>query len=45
MQDTATAEISRFQGWQWLDNDILLAESAEVLAREPAERILRRADR
>jgi malate synthase len=30
MEDAATAEISRSQVWQWLHNDIVLADTAEV---------------
>jgi len=40
MEDTATAEISRSQVWQWLHNDIVLADSAEVVTRELVERIV-----
>jgi len=39
MEDAATAEISRSQIWQWLHNDIKLAEGATV-TRELAERII-----
>jgi len=40
MEDTATAEISRSQVWQWLHNDIVLADSAEVVTRDLVERIV-----
>jgi malate synthase len=40
MEDTATAEISRSQVWQWLHNDIVLADTAEVVTRELVERIV-----
>jgi malate synthase len=39
MEDAATAEISRSQIWQWLHNDIKLAEGPTV-TRELAERII-----
>jgi len=40
MEDTATAEISRSQVWQWLHNDIVLADTGEVVSRELVERIV-----
>jgi len=40
MEDAATAEISRSQVWQWLHNDIVLADTAEVVSRELVERIV-----
>jgi len=40
MEDAATAEISRSQVWQWLHNDIVLADTGEVVARELVERIV-----
>ena len=40
MEDTATAEISRSQVWQWLHNDIVLADSGQVVTRELVERIV-----
>jgi malate synthase len=40
MEDTATAEISRSQVWQWLHNDIVLADSAELVTRDLVERIV-----
>jgi malate synthase len=40
MEDAATAEISRSQVWQWLHNDIVLADSAELVTRELVERIV-----
>ncbi len=39
MEDAATAEISRSQVWQWLHNDIRLAEGPQV-TRELVERIV-----
>jgi len=40
MEDAATAEISRSQVWQWLHNDIVLADSAQLVTRELVERIV-----
>ena len=40
MEDTATAEISRWQVWQWLHIDIVLADTAQVVSRELVERIV-----
>ena len=40
MEDTATAEISRSQVWQWLHNDIRLADSEQVVTRELVEHIV-----
>ena len=34
------AEISRWQVWQWLHNDIVLADTAQVVSRELVERIV-----
>ena len=39
MEDAATAEISRSQIWQWLHNDISLAEGPKV-TRELVEQII-----
>ena len=39
MEDAATAEISRSQIWQWLHNDIELAEGPKV-SRELVEQII-----
>ena len=39
MEDAATAEISRSQVWQWLHNDIHLAEGPQV-TRDLVERII-----
>jgi malate synthase len=39
MEDAATAEISRSQVWQWLHNDIGLADGPRV-TRELVERII-----
>jgi malate synthase len=40
MEDTATAEISRSQVWQWLHNDVVLADSGQVVTRELVERLI-----
>ncbi|GII27158.1 malate synthase A [Planotetraspora mira] len=40
MEDAATAEISRSQIWQWIHNDIELADSGAVVTRELVERII-----
>ena len=40
MEDTATAEISRSQVWQWLHNDIVLADTGDVVTRALVERIV-----
>ena len=40
MEDTATAEISRSQVWQWLHNDIALADTGEVVTKALVERIV-----
>src|SRR5579859_6096671 len=39
MEDAATAEISRSQVWQWLHNDIRLADGPQV-TRDLAERVI-----
>jgi malate synthase len=39
MEDAATAEISRSQVWQWLHNDVTLADTGERVTRELVERI------
>ncbi|MEV1286892.1 malate synthase A [Micromonospora sp. NPDC049679] len=39
MEDAATAEISRSQVWQWLHNDVTLADSGEKVTRALVERI------
>ncbi|CAN5233546.1 malate synthase A [soil metagenome] len=39
MEDAATAEISRSQVWQWLHNEVALADG-EVVTRELVERII-----
>jgi len=39
MEDAATAEISRSQVWQWLHNDVSLAEGP-VITRELVERMI-----
>ncbi|MEU7879879.1 malate synthase A [Microbispora bryophytorum] len=40
MEDAATAEISRSQVWQWIHNDIALADTGAVVTRELVERII-----
>ncbi|GAA3811798.1 malate synthase A [Sphaerisporangium flaviroseum] len=40
MEDAATAEISRSQIWQWIHNDIELADTGEVATKELVERII-----
>jgi malate synthase len=39
MEDAATAEISRSQVWQWLHNEVTLADTGERVTRELVERI------
>ena len=39
MEDAATAEISRSQVWQWLHNDVRLAEGAQV-TRELVDQVI-----
>ncbi|MGC9667813.1 malate synthase A [Planosporangium sp. 12N6] len=39
MEDAATAEISRSQVWQWLHNDVTLADSRAKVTRELVDRI------
>jgi malate synthase len=39
MEDAATAEIARSQVWQWLHNDVTLADSGQRVTRELVERI------
>ena len=39
MEDAATAEISRSQVWQWLHNDVTLADTGHRVTRELVERI------
>jgi len=39
MEDAATAEISRSQIWQWLHNDVTLADTGHRVTRELVERI------
>jgi malate synthase len=39
MEDAATAEIARSQVWQWLHNDVTLADGQKV-TRELVERII-----
>ncbi|GAB3091609.1 malate synthase A [Isoptericola nanjingensis] len=40
MEDAATAEISRSQVWQWLHNDVVLADTGEKVTRELVDRIV-----
>ncbi|MBX6382474.1 MAG: malate synthase A [Microbispora sp.] len=40
MEDAATAEICRSQVWQWIHNDITLADTGAVVTRELVERII-----
>src|SRR5690348_1380715 len=39
MEDAATAEISRSQVWQWLHNDVTLADTGEPVTKELVERV------
>jgi malate synthase len=39
MEDAATAEISRSQVWQWLHNDVTLADTGQRVTRSLVERI------
>jgi malate synthase len=39
MEDAATAEISRSQVWQWLHNDVTLADSGQKVTRELIDRV------
>ncbi|WP_091370173.1 malate synthase A [Actinokineospora alba] len=39
MEDAATAEIARSQIWQWLRNDVKLADSGELVTAELVRRI------
>ncbi|MEV6156661.1 malate synthase A [Nonomuraea sp. NPDC052129] len=40
MEDAATAEISRSQIWQWIHNDITLADTGATVTKELVERII-----
>ncbi|GAA1741267.1 malate synthase A [Isoptericola hypogeus] len=40
MEDAATAEISRSQVWQWLHNDVTLADTGHTVTRELVDRIV-----
>lgn len=40
MEDAATAEISRSQVWQWLHNDVTLADTGETVTREFIDRVV-----
>ena len=44
MEDAATAEISRSQVWQWLNNDVQLA-GGEHVTRDLVERVIARRPR
>jgi malate synthase len=39
MEDAATAEISRSQVWQWLHNDVTLADTGHRVTRDLVARI------
>ena len=39
MEDAATAEISRSQVWQWLHNDVTLADTGVPVTRDLVERV------
>ncbi len=39
MEDAATAEISRSQVWQWLHNDVRLADTGALVTKELVERV------
>src|SRR2546429_754295 len=39
MEDAATAEISRSQVWQWLHNDVTLADTGRRVTKELVERL------
>ncbi|MFC4059433.1 malate synthase A [Planomonospora corallina] len=40
MEDAATAEISRSQIWQWIHNDITLADTGAVVTKELVEQVI-----
>ncbi len=40
MEDAATAEISRSQVWQWLHNDVTLADTGATVTRELVDRVV-----
>ena len=40
MEDAATAEISRSQVWQWIHNEVVLADTGETVTRELVERLV-----
>jgi malate synthase len=40
MEDAATAEICRSQIWQWIHNDITLADTGEQVTKELVERVI-----
>jgi malate synthase len=39
MEDAATAEISRSQVWQWVHNDVTLADSGEQVTAELVRKV------
>jgi malate synthase len=39
MEDAATAEISRSQVWQWLHNDVTLADTGRKVIRELVDQL------
>jgi malate synthase len=39
MEDAATAEISRSQIWQWIHNDVKLADTGETVTAELVEKV------
>src|SRR5690606_29416917 len=40
MEDAATAEISRSQVWQWVQNSVVLADSGETVTRDLVRSLL-----
>ena len=40
MEDAATAEISRSQVWQWIHNQVTLADTGETVTKELVERLV-----
>ncbi|MFE7565235.1 malate synthase A, partial [Kitasatospora sp. NPDC057500] len=40
MEDVATAEISRSQVWQWIHNDVVLADTGEVATAGLVRRLI-----
>jgi malate synthase len=39
MEDAATAEISRSQVWQWVHNDVVLADTGEQVTAELVRKV------